>query len=75
MVVYSMLRALRSTGTLLDNHSLNGRRQEQSVIRQEAAEVNDQEMETQKSSNSVRSGFAKGRGACSDASEEASPRA
>jgi len=41
-----MLTALRDIGTLSQKHSLNRRRQEQSPIRQEAANVSGQEMKT-----------------------------
>jgi len=60
MVVYSVLTALSAIGTLSRNHSLSRRRQELSLIRQEATKVSDQEMKTKKSSDSARGGVATG---------------
>jgi len=57
---YSVFRAMSAIGELSENHSLNRRRREQSMIRREATKVSGQEMETQKRGNSARSGVATG---------------
>jgi len=62
-VFYSVLRTPRAIGMLPENHSLNRRRQEQRLIRREATRVSGQEIETQNSSNSARSGIAAGKSA------------
>jgi len=73
-VFYSVLRALKAIGTLSHNHSLNRRRHEQSLVGREAARVSGEEMETQKTSNSARSGLLQ-LGRLHKELEEASSRA